>query len=372
MGINFLHPYFTVAYILLIIAGYRTFSLGAYIKERYVWGIIIFLIILAGFRNATVDDRAYLNMYQQFGALLPFSYDSLKNNFYGIEWLYVLYGKIIYILGFPFSFLVIITAIFTISIKYSFFERNSAYPVLSFLLYMIPVYFAGDIGHMRQSIATAIVFISFYAIKERKLWLFLILMFVAKGFHNSSVIFIFAYFIAAVPLNSWVMLGLVAACVALSPLEVYNNIPILTSIAPDDVVQGFNNYSEILDENSGAIKFNDLVSLFYLYFMFMYDEEACEKIPYYEYMRNLTVAGICVYFIFRSSPIFSTRLVSYYFLFGTITIPCTIASITNVNLRRYLYTTVVAYSIFYFFVFASMQGKRAYSPETYSNWLIGG
>lgn len=372
MSIHILHPYFTVAFIMLIIMGYRSLSIGAYIRNKHIWWVIGFLTILAGFRVPMVDDKAYLIMYNEFGSLFSFNLKNIREDVYGIEWLYVLYNQILYVMGLPFSVLVILTAIFTISIKYRFFENNSPYPALSFLMYMIPTYFSGDIGHMRQSIATGIVFVSFYAIKHRKWWIFLPLMYLAKGFHNSSVIFLFAYWIAVFPLNRWKMLIIVGTCIILSPFNVYEQIPILNSIAPDDVMQGFENYSEIVEENTGTIKFGDLVSLFYLYFMVTYDKEACEKIPYYEYMRNLTVAGICIYFIFRSSPIFSTRLVSYYFLFGTITIPSIIASIQNINLRRGLFSLATLYIVFYFFVFATMQGRRAYSPSTYSNWLIGG
>lgn len=237
---------------------------------------------------------------------------------------------------------------------------------------MIPTYFVGDMAHIRQSIATAIIFISFYAIKHRKWWFFIPLIYLAKGYHNSSIIFLFAYWLVLFPLNRWIILIIVGICMALSPFNVYEQIPILSGIVPDDVMQGFEDYDSIMDENSGTVKSGDLISLFYLYFIVTYDKEACQKIPYYEYMRNLTVVGICMYFIFRSSPIFSTRLVSYYFLFGAITIPSIIASIQNINLRKGLYSIATLYVIFHFFVFAKLQGKRAYSPTIYSNWLIGG
>lgn len=372
MSINILHPYFTLAFIALIIMSYHNLYTGAYIKNKHTWWIIGFLIILAGFRNFAPDDIAYSILYKEFGALLSFRLQDMEENMYGIEWLYVVYNKIIYAIGFPFYMFIVITAVLIIPIKYKFFENNSPYPALSFMIYMIPTYFVGDITHIRQSIAVAIVFISFYTIKHRKWWLFLALIYLAKGFHNSSIIFIFAYWLVLFPLNRWMIILIVGICMALSPFNIYEQIPMLNSIVPDDVMQGFENYDSIVDENSGTIKLPDLISLFYLYFIVTYDKEACQKIPYYEYMRNLTIAGICIYFIFRSSPIFSTRLVSYYFLFGTITIPSIISSIQNVNLRKGLYSLTTFYIIFYFFVFSAMQGKRAYSPETYSNWLIGG
>lgn len=372
MNIHILHPYFTIAFISLILMSYRNLYIGAYIKNKHIWWIIGFLIILAGFRNLAVDDKAYFMMYNDFGSTYSFDLESLKQNSYGVEWIYVLYNKISYAIGLPFHIFIAITSIIVIPIKYKFFNDNSPYTALSFLMYMIPTYFVGDMAHIRQSIALAIIFISFYAIKQRKWWIFLPLIYLAKGFHNSSIIFLFAYWLVLFPLNRWRILIIVGTCIMLSPFNIYEYISILDNIAPNDVIQGFENYDSIVDENSGTIKLGDLISLFYLYFIVTYDKEACQKIPYYEYMRNLTVVGICMYFIFRSSPIFSTRLVSYYFLFGTITIPSIISSIQNINIRRGLYSITTVYIIFYFFVFSALQGKRAYSPSTYSNWLIGG
>lgn len=367
-----LHPYITLALLLLWIYSYRETFAEEYVNFKGVWAVIGFLIIIAGFRSWGIDYPSYLNMFQEFGSTMQLDYSSLKNNEYNIEWLYVAYNIIIYNLGLPFVFFTVLTAIITVTTKYWVFEKFSAYPALSMLLYCIPVFFMGDMGHMRQAMATSITFISFIAITQRKLWLFAILMYLAVSFHNSSYVFIFAYFIAVIPLNRWWILVLVGLSMALSPFKVYEFIPILNNIAPEEVIQGFENYVDTEEIESGAIKFYDLLSLFYLYFIFFYDKETRRIIPYYEYMRNLSVAGICIYFIFRASPIFSTRLVSYYFLFLVITVPNIIAAIQVKNLKRYLFAVITVFVLFYYFVFANMQGKRAFSPTTYTNFLLPG
>lgn len=372
MGINFLHPYFTIAVITLIFISISELRNGAYKPSKLTWLVIAFLIILTGFRNLMIDDLAYQAMYNQFGSTMSFSIKEMKDNIWGVEWMYVLYGKIVYALKLPFAFFVILTAIFTITSKYLFITKNSAYPALSFLLYMFPTFFMGDMGHMRQAIATAIVFISFWTIKERKLWLFLLLMFIAFNFHNSSITFVLAYWLVKVPLKKWMIASLVGISILLSPFEVYSSISLLDSITPQEVMQDYQNYETIVHEDTGKIRLLDLLTLFYLYFILAFNKESEQKIPYYEYMRNLTVAGICLYFIFRNSPVFSTRLVSYYLLFSSITIPNIIAAVSSINLRRYLYLIMICFVVFYYFVFASVGGKRSFTWETYSNWLIGG
>lgn len=364
-----LHPYLTLGYVLLGMFSFREVMAEKYVNFKAVWWVIVWLIIVGGLRAWGPDYKSYILMYQQFGALMPFDYQAMKENIWGVEWLYVLYNKVFYLTGLPFFFFTLVTAIFTISGKFWVFEKNSAYPALTMLLYLTPTFFMGDMGHLRQSIATTLTFLAFYAIKERKLWLFLGMMYVALGFHSSAFIFLPAYFLAVVPLQRWMIITLVLGCVALSPFEIYNALP-MDSIAPAEVAQGFENYIEIVDENSGAIKFNDLLSLFYLYFILFYDKDARRIIPYYEYMRNLGIAGICIYFIFRSSPIFSTRLVSYYFLYMVIVVPNIIAAVRSIPLRRYLYAVVVVFVVFYYFVFANMQGKREFTPRIYRNLVL--
>ncbi|MEC5394211.1 EpsG family protein [Bergeyella sp. RCAD1439] len=372
MGISILHPYFTIAIIALIVISVMEFRSGPYSPKKQIWFVVAFLIVLAGFRNLMIDDRAYKDMYALFGVNLPYDISVLKENFYGIEWIYALYNKIIFSLGMPFSFLVFFTALMTVSIKCRFVSINSAYPALSFLLYMIPSYFTGDMAHMRQAVAIALVFLSYEAIKHRRLWLFLVLIYIANGFHNSSLIFLFAYWLVLLPMKKWFIISAVALCMVLSPFEVYNNISLLEGITPKEVMQDYQNYESIVHEETGKLRFNDILSMFYLFFILAFNEEAEEKIPYYEYMRNIVVVGICIYFIFRNSPIFSTRLVTYYYLFASIMVPSIIASVSSQHLRKYLYGVMLCFVVFYYFVFANNAGKKGFTPENYSNWLIGG
>lgn len=364
-----LHPYLTLGYILLGMFSFREVMAPKYVNYKAVWWVIVWLIFVGGLRTWGPDYKSYLLMYRDFGQGLPFSYAAMKQNFYGVEWLYVLYNKIIYLTGLPFVFFTVLTAIFTICGKFWVFEKNSAYPALTMLLYLTPTFFMGDMGHLRQSIATTLTFMAFYAINERKLLLFLGMMYVAVGFHSSSFIFLPAYYLAVVPLKRWMIVALILLCGALSPLEIYNYLP-MDAIAPAEIAKGFENYIEIIDENSGVIKFTDLLSLFYLYFILFYDRDARKIIPYYEYMRNLGVAGICIYLIFRSSPIFSTRLVSYYLLYMIIVVPNIIAAVKSIPLRRYLYAVVMLFVLFYYLVFANMQGKREFTPATYRNLVL--
>lgn len=369
-----LHPLFTITTLILI--GFSTLELSSNRKYKFLWLVVIFLIILIGFRESVgADYGSYLGAYRYYGVSANFS-DILSNSYFvkspkvDMEWLYVLVGKINFIFNQPFFIYTFILAIISIGTKFLSFNENSPYPALSLALYLYPSLFSGDGGQMRQGVAMGIILFSFHFIKKRQLILFLIMIYLAKGFHNSAIIFLPAYWLVLVPLNKKRIITIILICIALSPLDIYQNISLLDSFAPKEISDGFHAYESIQDENSGAIKLLDLISLFYAYFIINYNDEACEKIPYYEYIRNISIIGICLYFIFRSSPIFSSRLTAIYIVFNTICLPCIIASIEKERLKKFLYVALVGFIVFYHFTYVSFQAKRAhYTWETYHNYL---
>lgn len=368
-----LHPFFTIVTLLLI--AYSFLEVQNDKQYKSAWGVVAFMIILMGFRNwVGADYGAYVQMFMYFGETLDYSVFAdralLGDDTIGVEWMYVLIGKLVYDSHLPFFVFTFIVAILSISFKYIAFQKISAYPALSMLLYLYPSYFLADGGQMRQAVAMAFAMFSFLFIRNRNLLMFLFVMYIAVGFHKSALIFAFAYWLVLIPLNSNRILWIVILCAILSPFDVYKYISLLDSIAPEEVYEGFQAYETIEDANSGKVKLNDIISVMYTYFLVAYDKEGSERVPYYEYMRNIGVIAVCMYFIFRGSPIFSTRLVSYYWFFMIMVLPNIVSAIQNTTLKRMLHLFLVAYAIFYYFVVTIMQAPRAgYTIERYHNFL---
>jgi len=105
-----------------------------------------------------------------------------------------------------------------------------------------------------------IVLLSFEMIKQRRLVPFLLLIYLSMSFHKSSVIFIPAYWLVRVNLNSKKILIVILISMALSPLQIYNYIGFISAIAPEEVYAGFTDYVE-LEGRAGGISFPDLICL---------------------------------------------------------------------------------------------------------------
>lgn len=370
-----LHPVFTMVFLGLI--GFSFMEVyGREIRNfKAVWIIVVAMVIFVGLRNFVgADYPVYRQMYAYFGLNTNFSeiFDKalFRESNLEIEWLYLFFNNLFFSIGLPFYIFTLFVAIFAIFPKFYTIEKNVAYPALSMLLYMIPTYFAADGGQMRQGLGMMVCIFSFKFIKERNSPMFLLMIYIALGFHKSTIIFLPAYWLVLIPMNSSRIIAVVAISAILAPFQIYNNLGFLDSIAPAEVYSGYAGYVTIDNAEGRGIGLLDLVVMLYVFYLVFFNKITCAKIPYYEYMRNLGVIGICLYFILRGSPIFSTRLSGIYLFFIYLALPNIIASIEKVSLKKYLHFILVCFMIFYYFVFAHYQARGGrFTPDTYQNYL---
>ena len=373
--IHFLHPIFTILTIVLVV--YSFLEVNNYKNYNSVWVVIAFLTIFIGLRFWIGEDYGnYFRAYYDFGRDLSGS-DILnlvveKKKEIHLEWLYLFFANTTYEAGFSFYIFTFFLAIVSITIKYKVFSDNAVYPAFAMLLFMYPTLLVSDGGQMRQGMAMGILLFSFKYIKERKLLMFLFTIYIAAGFHTSATVFIIAYWVVMIPMNSTRILIAVLICMALSPLKLYQYVSLLDTLSSTGVYSGFQSYESLDIEESSVrfIKLTDLICTMYTYFLVTYDKTACQKIPYYEYMRNIAVLGICLYFIFRWNDIFASRLVANFLIYMPMVLVNIVAAVSGDKLRKSLQYVLLAFVVFQYFVYANQHGMRAgYTTERYMNYL---
>lgn len=371
----FLHPVFTILILILIFYSWVDFGRDQDVKTpKFIfWGIAIYMIIIIGYRNYVgADYPVYKGMYNQYFPVIDYSLliDKMffRHSSVDIEWMYAMLNKWIFSTGAFFQQFTLVCAIITVGGKLSVFYKDSKYPVFSILLFMIPGYFIGDSGHMRQALGMTMCLLSFRFIKERKVWWYLLCLYIAYGFHKSTIVFLPAYWLAVIPMNSNRILYAVLVSIILSPFQVYNVFSaFLETLNVQDVSNGYNGYINF--ESSGS-SFMDATVILNSILLIVYDKQASKTIWYYEYMRNILLTGLCLYFIMRSNPIFSTRLVGAYLGFASLVIPNLIFAVENKGRQKIIQYYFIAFTIFYYFVFARYQGEAGrFTPEKYQNFL---
>jgi len=373
----FLHPVYTFIFLFLAIASY--IEIYFLEKKTPVFVIIAWalLVIVTGFRYFVgADYPIYKNLFTGFSIYTDYG-DVLDKALFKpsseqIEWIYVLINKLIFNAGLPFYFVTLFMVIISVGLKFSTLYNNLAFPILGVFMYYMPLHFFEDSGQMRQGMAVAISVFSFKYIKSRNVWMFLFLMYLSLGFHKTTVVFLPAYWLVKIPLNSRKILMVLVLAVLMSPFEIYHVFgSLLDSLSTQDVSDGFTGYVE--DSQFGqAVSFGlgDIVKIIFIFLLVRYDRVCCQKVEYYEYMRNMAVFGLFLYYIFRENRIFAIRLPgAYLFFMSTLVIPSIVYALKD-SFRRFMHTGVLIYLFLMYFNFSRGNGKMGnFTLDKYKNIL---
>ncbi len=372
-----LHPIFMTIFLLLSFGSYRE-VFGSEEKKKTILWIAGFLIVIAvGFRvNVGADYPVYKMLFRDFSIYATYGdvWDKalFRPNTMEIEWLFVLINKIVFDFGFPFYIVTLIMAIITVSLKFSAIYRDVEFPALAALFYFMPIMFFEDSGQMRQGIGIAISVASFRFIKERNLPMFLLCMYIALGFHKTSIMFLPAYWLVKIPMNSKRIFWVLILAVLSSPFELYRiGAGYFSSLAPEDVSSAYTGYMD--DRHYGTeveTGLNDIVKLFFIGILIRFDKKGCEEVWWYEYMRNLAVFGMALFYFLRGNSIFAIRLPGAYMFFVTMFCMPNLVYAAKDRARQFLYTGFMTYLVMMFFYFGKGNGYYGrFTTDRYNNEL---
>lgn len=373
----FLHPVFTLLFVFMAVSSYL--ELYVLKKKTPIFLLIsaVLLIVFSGFRYFVgADYPIYKNLYSGFSLYTEYSDVWKKATFQPtseqIEWIYVLLNKILFDMGMPFYMVTFIMVLMSVSLKFTTIYQNLALPVLGAMMYFMPLFFFEDSGQIRQGMGVAICVFSFKYIKERNLPMFILMMYIALGFHKTAVVFFPAYWIVRIPMNSTRILVVIVIAILLSPFEVFRIFgSIVESVGSQDVSDGYASYVD--DSQFGqSVTFglSDIVKIFFIYVIVRYDKDACKEVYYYEYMRNLAVFGLFLYYIFRGNRIFAIRLPGAYMFFMSVFVVPSIIYAVKFKVQKILYSGFMLYLFLMYFNFSKNNGRAGnFTADRYKNYL---
>lgn len=372
-----LHPIFILIFLFLAFASYWEIFRLEKKQSVFVWVAGILIIVAVGFRiNVGADYPVYKMLFSGFAIYTTYG-DVLdkalfRPNSEEIEWIFVLINKLVFDFGLPFYIVTFIMALIAVTLKFTTIYKNVAFPTLALMFYFMPIMFFEDSGQMRQGLGIAVCVASFKFIKERNLMMFLLCMYIALGFHKTSIVFVPAYWLVKIPMNSKRIFWVLVIALLSSPFELYRlGGGIFGAIAPDDLSGAYTGYLD--DRYYGTnveTGLNDIVKLFFIGILIKYDEEACDEVWWYEYMRNLAVFGLALFYFFRSNEIFAVRLPGAYMFFVTMFCMSSIVYAVKGRGRQILYLGFMTYFVAMFFYFGKGNGhKGGFSIERYTNAL---
>jgi transmembrane protein EpsG len=170
------------------------------------------------------------------------------------------------------------------------------------------------------------------------------------------------------------MLTLIIASIFASPFEIYRVFGgFLDNIASDStLVEGFNGYvEESIERLNGGFGVPEAMMAILTFFLFTFDNQMEKKYPYYEYHKVFAVFGICLYFIFRNNPIFSSRMAGAFIGFSYLIIPNAMYVVSQ-NTKRFIYAFIIFLVIFNFILFSTFNNITAgrFTIDQYKNYIL--
>ncbi|MEJ5052286.1 EpsG family protein [Chryseobacterium culicis] len=377
---SLLHPYYLIAIVYMLFFSVQEVY-GKKVDKKWFWFLAVYFIIIVGLRDSVGPDYgSYKGIYIYSDTKSYYSIFMKMLHMEGtealdVEWLYTLINKVL--LNFfdaPFYMLTLVIAIFAMIFKVEYTEDNTFYPFTFTLFMFIPNFFIGESGQIRQNLGTFIAYFAIRYIKERKFWHYLFFIFIGSGIHSVCYLFLPMYWLARVPLNKTIMLIMIVGSVFLSPFEIYRSFgSFLDGMASDStLVEGFNGYmDETVQRLNGGVGIPEVMMAILTFFLFVFDSKMKELYPYYEYHRNYAVIGICLYFIFRNNPIFSSRLAGAFIGFSYIIIPNAMYAVSG-RVKNIIYAFIISLVVFNFVIFSIFNNIKAgrFSIDLYRNHIL--
>ncbi len=374
----FLHPVYTAIFLLLMVSSYLELYVLHKKTPLFLIIVAILLILVGGFRYFVgADYPIYKNLFSGFSIYTSYQ-DVLDKAVFRhtseqIEWIYVLLNKIIFDAGLPFYLVTFTMVLMAVTLKFTTIYENLALPALGAFMYYMPLYFFEDSGQIRQGMGVAICVFSFRYIKARDLKMFLLMMYLALGFHKTAIVFLPAYWIVKIPMNSTRILVVIIIAILLSPFQIYKVFGALTdSLATQDISEGYMGYvSDSQFGQSVAFGLSDIIKIIFIFMLVNYNKVASEKIPYYEYMRNLAVFGLFLFYILRENRIFAIRLPGAYMFFMSVFVMPSIIFAVRENVKRVLHSGIMLYLFLMYFNFSRGNGVGGnFTTSKYQNILF--
>ena len=345
-----------IIYFIIFLLGFLDVSYVIKLSFRklcFITIIIIFVILGAIKWKTGTDWTPYLTYFTESHTYSNFIDSKFESG-------YKLLSYFIKNISSNYSVFLASFAFITILIKaYSMLDkRYSQFFLVSLLLYF--AYYQGDIFPIRQSLALSIILLSGSFIISRKLVPFLICVFLASQFHTSSLIFLLAYPISFLNINTTKIIVLLIASSVLGyimvSLQLFDWIALVPGINEDaqNRLDVYTSMAERGMDSTGTSKNVDprisfisglLRKVLVLVPLVIFRKKLTEKYNYFPYLFNLIIFGAIFYFSVGSLMQVMKRAASYYDIFEILVIPLFISLGQNSWQRVIIYVIVSLYGL---------------------------
>lgn len=155
---------------------------------------VILLATISGIRDISVgvDTSRYIARYMVFGDC---SWENifLLAKYYSFEYGFAILCKLLNLVSRDYRFFLILSSLWIAFFLIKAISKYSVFPTLSILIYVCWGYWAASMNTIREMMIIPLLYISIQMAQERKLWSFLIIVFISSLIHTVGLVFLIIY-----------------------------------------------------------------------------------------------------------------------------------------------------------------------------------
>lgn len=282
--------------------------------------LAVSLMLIAGLRyNYKLDYNNYRTIFNEITVFSDVVHSIFEK---GFVFLILLFKK----LGLGFYTFMLAVAVVSVLLKYKFFNKFSAIPLVSLLIYFLIFFIFNDMEQIRHGLAIGIALSSVTFVMQDKFWKFLGIVFIASLIHYSAIVFLLLYFVRDIKFSKKSLLVCGLSVAIFSFIDIMN---IAKYINNNFINNSYLDRKLALYSNQfiGLISVTLLIRLFVIAmcFIYLYNPENKQS----RVMFNAYFIGVCIFCLFRSIPILGVRGSVYFRYFELLLIPEYIVYIRN-------------------------------------------
>lgn len=312
------------------------------IQKSFLITSSIILALFTGLRDpyTGADTLGYGRNFLNLREYSSFSY-AISEKTGRFEFLYKIWVRLIGYITDNVNVFFTITAIFVAVFVGINIWKNSKNPYFSIILYYTVGNFTFQMTGLRQAMAMAVILYSVEFIKEKKLWKFLLTVWIASLFHKSALAFVVAYPLANMKINfkSFVFyFGTLIFAVAFRG-------PITMTLGK---IIGYDEYegAGVSNQMGGFAVIGMLLLTLILCYIFF--ESLMKQSEYNHIFFNITMLSLIIY-ILRYTIRVAERVSFYYQFAFVILLPNVIEAIPDKKTRKTVYVCAILLASALFF-----------------------
>lgn len=329
-------PYYCLVIIPIIFTWQLHQSGSIYLRKRTnelpITLFFLILMILLFFKSTSVGIDT-LNYVYYYNKIADSTFENLAN--FDIEYLYVILNKFISHFFIDVRWLFVIVALISLIPMYLLYKEDCEYVPMKILVFinlpMFPMLFSG----LRQAIAVSIGIISYFFVRKKRFFPYLITVLIAFAFHRSAFILLLLYPIYHIRLKRKYLFFVIPIMIL---IFIFNK-------------QIFSFLSLFISEFFGDVKIMQtgayaIMALFILFSIFSFvipNEDLLDKETIG--LRNILLLVTCLQFFVPLHPL-SMRMNYYFIVFVPVLLP-KIMKHANTNMTQIVQILNVVMCVFF-------------------------